>query len=500
MWYSGNREDGKESVGYAESYEPDWQWLGAHLGGPSCLVDSAIYVFNSAGSGSWNISPDVNVYNPVTGGWKDFNPMPMAITDGSMGVIGDKIYLVGGWKNQSLNQWITVNSILEYDTGLDSWRQLEAASVKMGSAISCVKDFLFYLFGGLEQSSEDGGYIPRTSQAWTYDPIREIWDSTSLPGMPFPHVMHGSAEVVDGNIYVLSGVGPGPDFEIQPSEKFDGETWETIAYMPIPVVLFSSIVHDQKILVFGGDSAWSPARSFSTNLIQEYDPASDSWRLMEPMPFQRAGMAGEKVGDYLYLIGGYTQDREPSTAKSEVWSYHLDSLKEWVVPCSGVLINLDSLKLQVDSTHVLTAKVQPSYVADRTVVWSSDNELVASVSSDGMVTGKAPGETRISASANAGGCLASCQVVVQPGVGMVPRKSDRFRIFPNPAEDQISIQADFYGNKWLKISTLNGQLIYSEHMEGFTHQIDLRSYPKGIYFISVSVRDFVTTRKIIKLK
>jgi hypothetical protein len=269
--------------------------------------------------------------------------------------------------------------------------------------------------------------------------------------------------------------------------------------MPVPVVLHSSIVHNNKILVFGGDSAWSPSRSYSTNLIQEYDPASDSWRLMEPVPFQRSGMAGGKVGDYLYLIGGYTNDREPATAVSEIWRYKLDSLKAWEVPCSGVLISQDSLELRVDSSQILTASVKPTYVADNAITWSSDNESVASVSSEGMVTGKAPGEATITASSMAGGCKASSRVTVQPGLGMAPHDADRIRIFPNPTEDQINIQTDFYGTKLLEISTLNGQLIYRESMEGINQQIDLSAYRKGVYFLTIRSKDFVTTRKIIRL-
>jgi hypothetical protein len=36
-------------------------------------------------------------------------------------------------------------------------------------------------------------------------------------------------------------------------------------------------------------------------------------------------------------------------------------------------------------------------------------------------------------------------------------------------------------------------------MEGTSHQLDLSSLQKGVYLISIRSKDFVTTRKVIKL-
>ena len=36
-------------------------------------------------------------------------------------------------------------------------------------------------------------------------------------------------------------------------------------------------------------------------------------------------------------------------------------------------------------------------------------------------------------------------------------------------------------------------------MEGPTHQLDLSSFQKGVYFITIRSNDFVRTRKIIKI-
>ena len=74
-----------------------------------------------------------------------------------------------------------------------------------------------------------------------------------------------------------------------------------------------------------------------------------------------------------------------------------------------------------------------------------------------------------------------------------------FKIFPNPANDLLTLQAKEKRLYSIEITSLNGQLILSREIEGTSHQIDLSSFPKGIYFITIRSKDFVTTEKIIKL-
>jgi len=77
--------------------------------------------------------------------------------------------------------------------------------------------------------------------------------------------------------------------------------------------------------------------------------------------------------------------------------------------------------------------------------------------------------------------------------------SIRVNIYPNPTNSILNLetgQSDLYS---IEITSLNGQVIYTGKMEGTTQQLDLSSFQKGVYFITISSEDFVTTRKIIKL-
>jgi hypothetical protein len=83
--------------------------------------------------------------------------------------------------------------------------------------------------------------------------------------------------------------------------------------------------------------------------------------------------------------------------------------------------------------------------------------------------------------------------------GIENKSQPGLSIYPNPANDIIAIQINTQETHIVEISSLNGQLIYSMKMDGPTHQIDLSSFQKGLYFITVKSRDHVITEKIIKL-
>ena len=81
------------------------------------------------------------------------------------------------------------------------------------------------------------------------------------------------------------------------------------------------------------------------------------------------------------------------------------------VEVTDVVLDYTELDMRVGETRSLSARVEPESAADKTVVWSSDDETVATVS-DGLVRAVAPGATVVSAMA--GGLKASCAVTVRP--------------------------------------------------------------------------------------
>jgi hypothetical protein len=77
--------------------------------------------------------------------------------------------------------------------------------------------------------------------------------------------------------------------------------------------------------------------------------------------------------------------------------------------------------------------------------------------------------------------------------------TDLFNVYPNPTNTLLTIETGSTGLYEICITSLNGQVLLDEEMEGPTHQIDLSSFQKGVYFITIRSRDYVWTEKIIKL-
>lgn len=85
-----------------------------------------------------------------------------------------------------------------------------------------------------------------------------------------------------------------------------------------------------------------------------------------------------------------------------------------VVPteATGISINKTSAKIGVSEKLQLKAVVSPETTTDKTVIWSSDDDSIASVDANGLVTANSLGKTTIKASC--GNVIATCDIEVAP--------------------------------------------------------------------------------------
>ena len=95
-----------------------------------------------------------------------------------------------------------------------------------------------------------------------------------------------------------------------------------------------------------------------------------------------------------------------------LWYYTDDYEKEYVIGAESVSISETSAKLTCGRTLQLTAEVAPAYADDRTVIWTSSDDSIATVSKDGKVKALKAGNVTITASA--GDKSASCSIKAVP--------------------------------------------------------------------------------------
>ena len=95
-----------------------------------------------------------------------------------------------------------------------------------------------------------------------------------------------------------------------------------------------------------------------------------------------------------------------------------DSTKTWIFPggevvrVTGVTLSESEITVDKDETYQLVATVLPSGATDKSVTWSSSNENIATVDSNGVVSGVASGDATITVTTVDRGYTAQCSVSV----------------------------------------------------------------------------------------
>jgi uncharacterized protein YjdB len=83
----------------------------------------------------------------------------------------------------------------------------------------------------------------------------------------------------------------------------------------------------------------------------------------------------------------------------------------------GVSLDKTTSSITIGGTYTLTATVAPANATNKNVTWSSSNTAVATVSSNGLVSGVSAGSATITVTTSDGGYTASCYVNVNSGGG-----------------------------------------------------------------------------------
>jgi uncharacterized protein YjdB len=138
------------------------------------------------------------------------------------------------------------------------------------------------------------------------------------------------------------------------------------------------------------------------------------------------------------------------------------------VPVTGVTLSPTSASVAVNATTQLTATVAPSNATNKNVTWSTSNSTIATVSSSGLVTGKAAGSATITVTTQDQGKTATCAVTVTgtPPVGSGTITFQRWNNIAGTAVSNLTSNAA-YPNSPSTISTLTSFEIPSNAADNY---------------------------------
>lgn len=123
-----------------------------------------------------------------------------------------------------------------------------------------------------------------------------------------------------------------------------------------------------------------------------------------------------------------------------------------IISVTGVSLTPTSATIKVGKTIQLSATVTPDNATEKTVIWSSGNESIATVSSSGLVKGIKEGTVTISVKTKDGSFTASCKVNVEKETDIPPVPTPTYYnvILPevvgatlNPAPGTYSVQKGY---------------------------------------------------------
>jgi N-acetylneuraminic acid mutarotase len=234
--------------------------------------------------------------------WATRASMPTARRHLAVGVVGGKIYAIGGWNGGGLA------TVEEYDPTTNTWTNCGTPAPGNGCApmptgryalaVGVVNDKI-YAIGG-----HSGSILPTVVEE--YDPATNAWTNcgTPAPGNGCASIPTArewlTVGVVGGKIYAIGGTSGGSFLTTVEEYNPATNTWTTKTPMLTGRSGLAVGVVNNKIYAIGG----SDGSNYLTT-VEEYDPTTDTWAMKTAMPTSRAYLAVGVVNNRIYAIGGW---------------------------------------------------------------------------------------------------------------------------------------------------------------------------------------------------
>jgi N-acetylneuraminic acid mutarotase len=259
------------------------------------------------GLGPKGIPPGlVYMYDPGTDKWTKKASFPRAVHHQGEAIYKGKIYIFGGC-TQQLNGDAAVDNAWVYDPAADSWKAIKSLPERRCSPRAQMVDGKIYVIGGFGpmENGKPGTRVTGINEV--YDPEKDTYEQRSPMPTARNHMFSG---VVNGKIYMIGGrLGSGGAGTASPTdvvEEYDPakDLWSDIkSPMPTPRSGGGDATYKGKIYCAGGELT---TRQFSAafRALEAYDPATNTWTVMPPMPVAKHGQGTAFLGNKLHLAGG----------------------------------------------------------------------------------------------------------------------------------------------------------------------------------------------------
>ncbi len=175
-----------------------------------------------------------------------------------------------------------------------------------------------------------------------------------------------------------------------------------------------------------------------------------------------------------------------------------------IKPIGGLLVesvtlDCDKADVKVGESIQLIAIVLPEDADDKSVVWTSSNEAVATVNANGIVTGVAEGNATVTATAS-NGVSASCEITVIPAMGIADQELGQPDNWITPKAGGVSITIDATSDTRVDIANMAGMVVESFVVPAGTFvstHYDAERLAPGFYVVSATSAEIRITKRIV---
>ncbi len=161
---------------------------------------------------------NVACFDPATKKWTEMSPLPEPRSSFDAAVLGDKIYVVGGWKmaGDAESVWHKTAHVLDLSAANPAWEPLPEPPFQRRALSVAVHDGKVYAIGGMQ---EKGGPTTRVD---IFDPATGKWSQgPNLQGKPMDG-FGSSSFATGGRLYASTYSG-----KLQRLST-DGTAWEVV--------------------------------------------------------------------------------------------------------------------------------------------------------------------------------------------------------------------------------------------------------------------------------
>lgn len=256
-------------------------------------LDGKVYVLGGYPSTRVSVRT-VQVYDPSTDSWELTTPLPRPVNHPMAASVNGKLYFIGGQVSAS-GGGPFLDDVREYDPVTKEWTQRADMPTRRSGGVAAVIDDKIYVAGGRPSRGHDFA---------AYDPATDTW--TELPDLPTDR-NHTAGAAIDGRMYIVGGrFGAGFSSAMTNAlEVYDPVTneWSSLAPMPTVRGGLNAVAANGCLHVFGGEGSRG---MFGQHEV--YDPYEDKWYSLEDMPTAVHGVTGLAFLDgTIYLPGGGTR-------------------------------------------------------------------------------------------------------------------------------------------------------------------------------------------------